>query len=110
MGSLIPWWAAILGASVFIQYTELVNHTAKGGWLTVLPRTAIPILCAQFFLFIGWRGAPSLMLAWSYFTLTNTVARLGISWFGAGELFDWRTPLGVAVILAGGQLVKAGMR
>jgi hypothetical protein len=107
---MLPWWATITLSSICIQYVELENHQALGGWTSVLPKTFVPIVLSQWGLFVGWRDAPSLLTAWSYFTLVNTILRLGISWFVAGQHFDWRTPLGVAAIIAGGQLVKSGLR
>lgn len=106
----MTWWLSAALACICIQFVEVANAQATGGWLAVLPRTLVPIVVAQWGLFYTWKNAPNLMTAWALFTLLNSVSRLAASWLAVGQTFDWRTPLGVAVMIGGGQLVKAGLR
>lgn len=104
-----PWWAVLPVANVCIMFVEYFNRRGGESWLRTLPYTIIPIVIAQWALFVGWRGAPKMLMAWIVFTVGNSIARVVVSSVMAGEGFDWRTPLGVAVMMFGSFLVKEGL-
>lgn len=107
----LPWWAAGLLANFAIMFVEYFNRTrGAGGWLAVLPYSLPFIVIGQWALYRSWHGAPTMMIAWAYFTLGNNVIRLLSSYILVRETFDWRVPAGCAVMFAGSMLVKAGMK
>jgi hypothetical protein len=109
----VPWWVAGLLANIAICGVEYFNRTrgaGGGGWLTVLPFTFPFIVLGQWALYRSWNGAPTMMVAWMYFTLGNNVIRLASSYWLVGERFGWQVPVGCAVMFAGSWLVKAGMK
>ena len=107
----LPWWAAGLLANMAVCFVEYFNRTrGAGGWLAVLPYSLPFIIIGQWALYRSWHGAPTMMIAWAYFTLGNNVIRLASSYWMVRETYDWRVPLGCAVMFGGSMLIKAGMK
>ena len=108
---MIPWWAYSLASNVSIIATEYFNRIAVGGWISVLPQTALLILVAQYSLFKCFNGAPNWFGAWIFFTVGNSVMRIAsVWWLAETEVSRWDlTTLGVAVMLLGSYIVKRGM-
>lgn len=104
----MTWWMASILANVCIAAVEYFNRTA--GFATfghALITTAPFIVAAQYGLFRAWDGAPSLMFAWAFFTLGNTLFRLvSVHWFVGGEHVGWQTLLGVSLIFGGAAVIK----
>lgn len=103
-----PWWLVLPLANVAIIYTEYRNRAGET-WLATLPYTIVPIIFAQWALYHGWRHAPKLLMAWAVFTVGNSIMRVVVASQMNGESFDFRTPLGVLVMIAGSFLVKEGL-
>jgi hemolysin-activating ACP:hemolysin acyltransferase len=76
----------------------------------VLPYTLPFIIIGQWGLYRSWNGAPTMMMAWAYFTFGNTAIRILSSYLMVRETFDWRVPVGCAVMIAGSMLIKTGMK
>jgi hypothetical protein len=104
----MPWWLPLIVANAGIQYVEYTNRRSET-WQAALPQTLLPIIISQWGLFYGWRHAPSLLTAWAFYTLGNSMARCVTS-FLLGEHFSYLTPLGIGVMFAGSTLVREGMR
>lgn len=106
---MIPWWAFSLLANVTITAIEYLNRT--GGYPSfghALLRTAPLILIAQWGLFRSWRDAPSLLVAWAFFSVGNCVMRIGSAYFAVQEPPSWLTLAGVALMMFGAYVVKVG--
>lgn len=103
------WWIAALVANANIAVVEYLNRTAgyPTFWDAVL-RTGPFILVAQAGLYYCWRGAPSFMMAWAFFTVGNMVMRLLSNHYLVGERLTIVGYAGVALMLLAGQLIKMG--
>lgn len=103
------WVFALMLSNVCIAAIETLNrHAESPNFVRQLAYTGPLILAAQWGLFEGFRGAPAFMVAWCVFTMGNSLVRLvNVQWF-VGEPLNWRTLLGVGLILAGGIAVKLG--
>ncbi len=108
----MPWYLASLLSNVCIILVEYINRGAEGNFWNVLPYTAVPILLAQWCLFVSWNGAPHWMTAWVVFVIGNSIMRLvGVQLGAEHEISQWpHVLLGVTVMLAGSMLVKEGLR
>lgn len=108
----MTWWIASLVSNVAIIATEYLNRHATGGWLSVLPQTFPLIVVAQFCLFLAFNGAPHWFTAWAFFTIGNSVMRVGAvavqSDHGVGNW--WLVSAGVFVMVGGSGLLKTGLR
>lgn len=105
----MSWWAWAFVANAAIMVIEYLNRTA--GFATPLHafRVTLPmILVGQVGLFYCWRDAPQMLQAWMVFTLGNCVLRLASVTWAVGEVPSFTTLAGVALMMAGGALVKAG--
>ncbi len=74
---MIPWIGWALLASLSVIVLEYLNHGAgrHATWLATLPRTALPILAAQYALFRAYSGCPNLLVVWGVFMLSNAMLR-----------------------------------
>ena len=107
----LPWWAAGIVANGAICAVEYFNRTQGAtGWMGALRYTLPFIIIGQWALYRSWHGAPTMIVAWMFFTIGNNLVRLLSSYFLVGERFGWQVPLGCAVMFAGSYLVKMGMR
>ncbi len=108
----MPWWVASLIANVCITYVEYVNTHASGGWLTVLPLTAVPIVIIQGCLFLSFSGAPHWLTAWAAFSLGSSAMRLtAVALTPDQHIGSWLWILcGVTTMLLGSVAVKEGLR
>ncbi len=109
---VLPWWVASLSSNACIMFIEYINRGAVGGWHTVLPSTVLPIVAAQFCLFYAFRGAPTWLEAWAVFTIGNAAMRMTmVSITADHEVSNWLyTMAGVGFMLAGGAVLKMGLR
>ena len=106
---LVPWWAASLIANVCITRIEFLNRTLPyRDWLQVLPHTWWLILLAQWGLWNAWTGAPSMMVAWVWFTAMNNAMRLGSAQWAVGEPPGVLTTIGAILMFVAAWLVKVG--
>lgn len=100
-------------SNVAIIYVEFVNRTSPGSWIDALPRTAIPIILAQWCLWRAFSGAPHWMLGWAFFTVGNAVMRCGaIALIGteADQVGNWWiVTAGVAGMILCSFIVKRGL-
>jgi len=105
----MTWWMWAVVSNVTIMVIEYLNRTAGFvGPFDAFKITFPLILIAQIGLFYCWRDAPQMLLAWTVFTLGNCILRLiSATWF-VGEVPTLTTLVGVALIMAGGALVKVG--
>lgn len=109
----MPWWVPSLVANACIIATEYLNASAKGGWASVLPRTAVLIVVAQYCLFKSFNGAPHWLVAWAVFTIGNSGMRVAWVSLAGGEhsVGSWtHALLGITVMIGGAFLVKEGLR
>ena len=105
----VPWWAASIMANVSIMFVEYLNRAGGfASFFDAIKVTAPLIFVAQIGLFYAWRDAPSLMFAWAFFTVGNTLLRLVNTTYLAGEPLGWTTLAGVSVMFGGACLIKAG--
>lgn len=105
------WMLASLLANACIIVVEYLNHTATGGWRSVLLMTLPLIVLAQWGLFVTFNSAPTLFYAWAVFTLGNSAMRVAMVACGLGSQVDsWGTVgLGIGTMLAGAMLLKRGL-
>lgn len=108
----MTWWMASLLSNVAIIMVEYINRTATGGFISVLPKTFLLIILAQFCLFRAFNGAPHWMIAWVVFAVGNSLMRVvSVNFMAGHEVANWYyTGGGCAVMMAGAYLVKSGMR
>ncbi len=108
---MMPWWVASIMANVAIIWIEYMNRGAANGWLSVLPKTALPILIAQWGLFQAWNGAPHWMTAWLVFYLGSSALRIGSVAATTQEIGSWpHIILGIALLAGGSIAVKLGLQ
>ncbi len=109
---LLSWWVYSLLSNVAIIATEYFNRSAPGGWVTVLPQTALLIVLAQYCLFRTFNGAPHWFTAWMVFVIGNTLMRVvAVQALASSEVTSWTyTSLGIMVMVSGAFLVKEGLR
>lgn len=107
--ALCPWWAASLLSNVTICRIEFLNRTLPAeGWLQVIPHTWWLILIAQWGLWNAWTGAPSMMVAWAWFTVMNSLMRLASAQWAVGEPPGILTTAGAALMFVAAWLIKEG--
>lgn len=108
----MTWWLASLIANVSIIFTEYTNRAHPGGWTEALPYTFLPIVLAQWCLWLSFSGAPHWLTAWAVFTVGNSVMRVGGVYVMSGhEVTSWsHALLGITVMIGGAFLVKEGLR
>lgn len=97
-------------ANLLIVHIEYQNHTASGGWLSVLPKTAIPTVVSAFFLFHAFNGATHWLFAWLMFAVGMMGLRLVLIYAWEGhqvERWDYVT-MGVLLVLVGALLIRRG--
>ena len=106
----MPWWIASILANVAIAAVEYCNRMSgvhdSNLWDT-LKMTAPMILIAQIGLYFAWRDAPSMMFAWAFFSVGNSLIRLASTYFLVGEPVGWLTVAGVSLMFGGALLVKS---
>jgi multidrug transporter EmrE-like cation transporter len=103
----LPWWAWSLVANVAINVIEFLNRTrGYTGPIDAFKETAPLIVLAQIGLLYCWKGAPSMMLAWAFFSSMNALMRLVSNHFFVDEPLSLKGWLGVSVMFAGMYLVK----
>lgn len=108
---MLPWWAASLVANVAIQWIEYANRTSPSpNFLATFYKTWPAVLLAQWALFLAFRGSPTWLIGWCWFTFMNCMMRVGASWYVAGEVPSWITLGGCVVISVGAFLVSWGAR
>lgn len=108
---LPSWWVASIIANVAIIYIEYVNRATSGGWTEALPLTVGPIILAQFMLFLAFNGAPHWLAGWGFFTIGNSIMRIIAVYFFASAVGSWSfVSLGIATMLAGGLILKLGLK
>ncbi len=103
------WWQAAFLATGAIAVIEYLNRTANyqsfgDAVFHTLPWIAI----SQLGLFYCWRDAPTFMIAWATFTVSNSVVRLFNAQFFVGESLSLYTIAGVSVMFLGTYLIKLG--
>ncbi len=104
-----PWWAASILANFTIAAIEGLNRNAGfTNFGNAIVCTMPLIFAAQYGLFYAWRDAPSMMMAWAFFTAGNSVLRLLSVQYYAGEPLNVTTLAGTAVIFFGAWIVKQG--
>ena len=111
MLSFLPWWVASIISNIAIIFTEYVNGATEGTWLDALPKTILPIILAQFCLFVSFNGAPHWLAAWAFFTVGNSLMRVGAVYFFGGSIGSWpHILLGITIMIGGAFLLKEGLR
>lgn len=98
------WLLLANGAVAVTEHTYRAAHFAT--FWQALPWLAVPIVIAQWALFEGFRGAPSLFVAGAVFSLCNVLFRIGNT-FVLGEHLNLLNWLGVICIGASVVLLKA---
>lgn len=100
------WLLWIILANSGIMWLEYQYRVGQyNSFLSALPYIIIPIMVGQLGLYMGFRGAPSLLVAGSLFTLVNIALRV-INSFLLGEipnLYNW---LGIALLVVSTLLLK----
>jgi hypothetical protein len=105
----VTWWIASLIANVNIAVVEYLNRAGKyDSFGEAILRTGVFVMLAQWGLWRCWDGAPSFMTAWAFFTAGNLILRLVSNHFLVGEPLNLLAGAGVALVVAGAQLVKMG--
>ena len=109
---MLNWWTASLLSNACIIFVEYANRNAAGGWTTALPYTVIPIIMAQYCLFLTFNGAPHWLAAWMVFTVGNSIMRVAaISTWAPGEVTDWRLVVaGVVGMITFALVTKEGLK
>lgn len=102
----MPWPLWLILANISVAYVEYQYRC--GDYATfwqALPWLAVPIVVAQWALFEGFRGAPSLLLAGAFFSIINVAFRVGNSFLlhESLNLYNW---IGVVFIAASVILLK----
>ena len=97
------WLLLANGAVAVTEHTYRAAHFAT--FWQALPWLAVPIVVAQWALFEGFRGAPSLLLAGAFFSIINVAFRVGNSFLlhESLNLYNW---IGVVFIAASVILLK----
>lgn len=107
----VPWWTASLISNVAIIFTEYMNRATPGGWGAALPKTFVPIVLAQWCLYVAFNGAPHWLAAWAFFTIGNSLMRVVAVYYFGGAVGSWaHVMLGITVMLGGAFLLKEGLR
>ncbi len=107
----MPWWVASLLSNVAIMYVEHMNRGATGGWISILPQTAVPIIFAQWCLYRAFNGAPHWLMAWAVFAVGNAVMRLGLVAVIGEKVSSWPLAIAsVAIMLGGSMLMKTALK
>jgi hypothetical protein len=92
------WIAWLILANVFIMGIEYVYRIgAFASFFHALPWIILPILISQLSLFEGFRGASSLFVAGSVFTLIGLTLR-AINTLMLGEPLGWWQVLGIILM------------
>ena len=104
------WVISCVLANLGIMFIEYQNRTMQvSGFGQALLITGLPILCTQWALFYTWQNAPSLMVAWTTFTLGNILLRVGNAYY-IGETPNWFTWMGVLCAVGAAFLMKHGAK
>lgn len=105
---VVPWWAWGLLANACVALNEYVARAGTTSFLQSLWYMWPFYVLLQLGIFYGWRGAPSMMLAWAVFTVTNSAFRLvNVTW-AVGEPPSATTLAGVALMVMGAYAIKLG--
>lgn len=82
----MQWWMAGIIANICIAIVEYLNRKGGfNGFLEALPYTIWFIFIAQWGLYTSWRHAPSMLIAWVWFTAGNNIIRLLSAYWLVGE-------------------------
>lgn len=105
----IPWWLASIISNVCICRIEFLNRTVGvDSFFHMLPKTWWLILIAQWGLWNSWSGAPSMMMAWIWFSVMNSLMRLASTQWAVGEQLNIQTIVGCGLMFAALYLIKTG--
>ena len=106
---VVPWWLASLVANFFIFKIEALNRMSTSSFtMQFFGTTWWMVLIAQWGLYVAWRTAPSMMLAWAWFTSMNLVLRLISTHFVVGEPMAMTAWIGTSMIFGGMLVMKWG--
>ncbi len=109
----IPWWVASIIANACCIASELIYRRATGGWVSVLPYAALPVVVGSWALFGTFNGAPHWLLGWAVFALGSAVMRVSaVHLFGTADdgITSWLlVGAGYAVMLLGSFILKEGL-
>jgi len=87
---------------------EFLNRTSDDGLLHTLIRTGPLIAVAQVGLYYVFNWAPSWLLAWCVFSITNAVLRAAASHYFASEPIGWGTFAGISLMMLGALAIHKG--
>jgi len=108
---VFPWWVASLSANAAIIGVEYFNRTATDGLVSVLPVTLPLIVVAQVCLFHSFNGAPTWLWAWGFFTVGNSLLRVGVvAWLGHEIPANWTyVAVGIVGMFLSAYVLKQGV-
>jgi hypothetical protein len=106
-----PWFAASLLANLAIAVIEYIQRAGKFPtfWAAV-PFLFFPVLTAQWALFHSFRGAPSMLVAWGFFSACNAALRVASTRYVIGEPVCMQMLAGVAIMILGAYVIQAAPR
>lgn len=106
----MPWYLWSITASLSVIVVEYLNRTVGVGrsFWSILPYTIVPIALAQAALHGSWSRAPTIFVAWVCFSLGTATTRIVMATYALGEVPSATTLAGIALMLGGAFLVKAG--
>lgn len=105
---LWAWMLVSLVTSCTLIGVEFLNRTSDSGLLNTLLRTAPLIALAQVGLYYVFHWAPSWLLGWVIFSLTNAVLRVSVAHFWAHEPIGWGGFVGVSLMMMGALAIHKG--
>lgn len=104
------WMVWSLMANLCITTIEYLNRSMGfASFSRALMVTAPLILVAQLGLYKVWSQAPTILTAWAFFSVTNSLLRLASAKWLMGETVDWRH-VGVVGLMFGCALLMKGMK
>lgn len=103
----MTWWASGMLANLCIMIVESVNRSnTYGSFAGTIPYTITFILLAQWGLYHSWSTAPTMMMAWAFFTCGNSAMRLVSNQYVVREPLDWRQVVLVGMMVGCAFLIK----
>jgi len=105
------WWVWVLvslATSCTLIGVEFLNRTSETGLLNTLMRTGPLIAVAQVGLYCVFNWAPSWLMAWVVFSLTNAVLRGAAAHFFAQEPIGWGGFVGISLMMLGALAIHKG--
>lgn len=104
----MTWWQASLLANVSVTILEAVYRRGTfPSFVLTLVWTWPLILVAQYGIWNAWRGAPSFLFAWAFFSIGNAALRLASSYWIVGEPPSAVGTVGFAMMLLGAYLLRS---